>query len=134
MSRYLDWQLRLQAFMRGRWHVPFAWGSNDCALFAADAVQAMTGEWLCVELRGYADARGALRRLRAAGGVRGIATHALGPEIPVAFAAVGDVVAIVDDRRREALGICNGGTALVASHDGALAVSMRRAVAAWRVG
>lgn len=40
--------------------VPFAWGSNDCRLFAADAVQAMTGVDHAAELRMRDRRRGGL--------------------------------------------------------------------------
>lgn len=131
--RLHDWQLRLEAFVRDRSAVPFAWGSNDCALFAADAVQALTGVRHLPELRGHASAREALRAVRQAGGLHAIATRALGPAVTPAFAAVGDVV-LVRMGRREALGLCNGGTVLGPGPDGLAVASMDGALAAWRVG
>lgn len=133
MKRLHDWQLRLEAFARARTEAPFAWGSNDCALFAADAVHALTGERLCEELRGYDSARQAIRILLEQGGVQGLATKALGGPIPVAMAAVGDVVT-VRTGKREAMAICNGGTAIAAGPEGMVAVPMAFATAAWRVG
>lgn len=127
-----DWQLRLEAFARSRASRPFAWGSNDCALFAADAVEAITGEHLCEDLRGYAGVREALKMLKEHGGVRGIASRALGEPIPVRMAAIGDVV-VVPAGKREALGICNGGTVIVPGPGGMVAVSMQQALAAWKV-
>src|SRR4051812_38936672 len=111
MTRLHDWQLRLEAFARERAGAPFAWGSNDCALFAADAVQAITGERVCEELRGHETAREAIRMLRALGGVRSVAAAALGEPIPVLMAAIGDVV-VIEAGKREALAVCNGGTAI----------------------
>jgi hypothetical protein len=133
VKRFNDWQLRLQAFVRARRHVPFAWGVNDCALFAADYVEAVTGEVACPDLRAHTSARDALRTLEKAGGVRAIATRALGEPIPVAYATVGDVVVIAAGKR-EALAVCNGDTALAPGPDGVSVVSMRQALAAWRVG
>lgn len=133
MNRKHDWQLRLEAFARERARMPFAWGSNDCALFAADAVEAITGERLCEELRGHATAKEAMRVLRAVGGVRGVATRALGEPIPVLMAKVGDVV-VIEAGKREALAICNGGTAIATGPNGMAAVPMVQARAAWRVG
>lgn len=129
MKRLPDWQLRLEAFTRERSSVPFAWGSNDCALFAADAVQAMTGVHLCPELRGYRDVRQAVRALAVIGGVRELASKALGDPVPAKRARVGDVV-VVQTGKREALSICNGQTALSPG----IAVPMTQALAAWRVG
>lgn len=113
--------------------MPFAWGSNDCALFAADCVQALTGEHLCPDLRGYASAKGAMRRIKHAGGLRGLASLALGEPIPVLMAAPGDVV-VIRTGKREAMAVCNGGTAIAAGPAGMVAVSMQQALSAWRVG
>ena len=33
----------LEQFLLARRSVPFKWGANDCALFVADAIEAMTG-------------------------------------------------------------------------------------------
>jgi hypothetical protein len=43
VERLPDWPERLAALVEARRHAPFAWGSNDCLLFAADAVLACTG-------------------------------------------------------------------------------------------
>jgi hypothetical protein len=131
MNRVHDWQLRLEAFARERMARPFAWGSNDCALFAADCVRALTGETLCPELRGY-DGRGALRLQEEHGGLHGLASWALGEPIPTAFARVGDVV-LVRMGDGQALGICNGGVVIGPGPDGMAVVGMDAALAAWRV-
>lgn len=133
MKRLPDWQLRLEAFVHERAAVPFAWGGNDCALFAADAVQAMTGVHLCPELRSYSNVREAARSLAALGGVRALATRALGEPVPVPFARIGDVV-VVQAGKREALAICNGQTAIAPAQGGAIGFPMTQALAAWRVG
>lgn len=133
MKRLYDWQLRLEAFAGERQAMPFQWGRNDCALFAADAVEAMTGRRLLPNMRGYSNARDALRLIDGAGGLRSIACHALGGFILPAYAKVGDVV-LVKVGKREALGICNGGTVLGPGPDGAAAIGMDAAVAAWKVG
>lgn len=133
LTRHPDWQLRLETFARERRALPFAWGSNDCVLFAADAVQALTGVRLCPELRGHASVRDGLAIMRRLGGVRAIATRALGEPVAPAFARVGDVVAFATGKR-EGLGICNGFTIIAPGPDGIGAVPLQHAVAAWRVG
>lgn len=133
LIRLYDWQLRLEAFARERLAMPFQWGRNDCALFAADAVQAMTGERLLPNMRGYSDVRGALRLIDGAGGLRSIACYALGGFVLPAYASVGDVV-LVKFGKREALGICNGGTVIGPGPTGMVAIGMDAAVAAWKVG
>lgn len=135
MKRLQDWQLRLEAFWRERKGMPFAWGRNDCALFAADAVETMTGERLLPELRCYADAEAAAAVLRAERGLRAVAGRALGAEIPPAMARIGDVVLMGRaDGNAPALTICNGSTAMGPGVDGLVVVSMAGAVTAWRVG
>lgn len=49
--RLPGWPEALAAFIEERRHVPFAWGSNDCATFAADALLAMTGFDVLADLR-----------------------------------------------------------------------------------
>lgn len=58
-------------FLVARRTVPFAWGTNDCAIFAADAIEAITGTDIAAEFRGkYTNELGALRAVKEiAGGV-----------------------------------------------------------------
>lgn len=53
IRRYPDWPSRLAVFMKTRRRVPFLWGSNDCATFAADAIHSITGTDIAAEFRGY---------------------------------------------------------------------------------
>lgn len=131
MTRRNDWQLQLERFVAARAERAFEWGVNDCALFAADCVEALTGERLLSNLRGY-DGRGALRLLADRGGLRGIATEALGEPVAPAFAAVGDVV-LLRMGDSEALGICNGTVAMGPGPAGIEIVGMDAALAAWKV-
>jgi hypothetical protein len=44
MVRIKHWATRaFHEFLLARAHVPFAWGTHDCALFAADGIEALTG-------------------------------------------------------------------------------------------
>ena len=46
----------LDAFLRDHANAPFAWGINDCSLFAANAIQAITGVDIADDFRGkYSD-------------------------------------------------------------------------------
>ena len=58
--RRADWPERLAEFIEARRLEPFAWGKNDCALFAADAVNLLIGVDYAESLRGYTTERGAL--------------------------------------------------------------------------
>lgn len=61
-----DWERRLLDFVEARRTVPFVWGTNDCALFAADWVAALTGEDPAAWFRGrYTTEGGAARALLA---------------------------------------------------------------------
>lgn len=116
-----DWQIRLEAFLRDRRALPFAWGSNDCCTFAADCVQVITGSDCAATLRGHTTAKQAYRSLQRNGGVIGIATAALGKPISAAFAQIGDVV-LSKAGKRDMLAICNGVTALAPSATGLVSV------------
>lgn len=66
LERFPDWPQRVGAFMRDRATVPYAWGRNDCAIFAADAILAATGQDMAAAFRGrYRSKRGAGLVLRA---------------------------------------------------------------------
>jgi hypothetical protein len=59
--------------------MPFAWGTNDCALFAADAVQAITGLDIADDFRGrYSDEAGAFALIRTVTGAGADKTTAVG--------------------------------------------------------
>lgn len=52
MIRRPDWPERLDAFIRSRRNAPFAWGTNDCLTYCADAILAMTDVDILGEDRG----------------------------------------------------------------------------------
>lgn len=131
--RHEDWPRRLQAFVRARRRMPFAWGSNDCSTLAADWVLEATGTDPLYGMRGgWSDARQAMARIAEMGGLRQAATDLLGPEIAPSLAQRGDVVLIVVGDR-ETLAVCVGEHALGAADAGALLAPMSDAIAAWRV-
>lgn len=130
--RLPDWQLRLAAFYKERASMPFEWGRNDCCMFAADAVAAMTGWDFAAEVEGYTTALQAERVLKARGGLRAVASDALGDPIPPLMATVGDVV-LMENEGRELLAICNGTNAIGPGAEGVAVLDMAAALAAWRV-
>ena len=67
MSRRDDWPVRLQACINEWSAAPFEFGVRDCALFAAAAVEAMTGVDIADGLRGYSSEAEGLAIVRAAG-------------------------------------------------------------------
>jgi hypothetical protein len=68
MARYPDWPQRLSRAIEARRRTPHGWGTNDCALFAADLVAAQTGQDFGAPFRGrYGDEAGAWAILAALG-------------------------------------------------------------------
>jgi hypothetical protein len=104
LSRKEHWAELLDSFLTCCWDRPGEWGQFDCALFACDAVLAMTGTDLAEGFRGrYASGREALRLVReyAGGGLAELATRiATEHEIPSlpspAMAQRGDILLLVD--------------------------------------
>ena len=97
-ARRDDWPERLDAFIRARRARSFAWGQHDCALFAADAVEAMTGNDPAAVFRGgYDSAAGALKAIRAAGhaDLLSAVSAGLGEPLPSPlYAQRGDIAAV----------------------------------------
>lgn len=107
MTRLPDWPERLAEFIESRRHMAFAWGQQDCALFCADAIYAMTGEDVAKGWRGYKTERGARSRIAKVGGMRAIPSSVGIAEQPIGLAQRGDgVLALIDDR--ETFGIIPG--------------------------
>jgi hypothetical protein len=67
LKRLPNWDTQLlPAFVASRRTTPFAWGTNDCSLFAADAVLAITGEDIADAFRGrYTDEASAFGLIKA---------------------------------------------------------------------
>lgn len=129
--RTRGWAARLQALVLQRLQVPFAWGVNDCAGFAADVVLALHQRDTLAALRvPRATALQALRQQRALQGAAALDRCGL-PRVAPAFATVGDLL-LLRQRRRELLALCNGSEALAPGTEGLVALPLRQAVAAWR--
>lgn len=68
----------LNEFLIERMHTPFAWGANDCAIFAADAILVMTGVDVAEDFRGrYTTDTGAVRSIKKVTGGSTIADAAI---------------------------------------------------------
>lgn len=131
MKRREDWAEQLAQYLDERRDAAFAWGVQDCATFAAGAVQAMTGESPAIPQ--VESAAAYLHFLRDHGPLDAIVDDTLGERLPSpAFAQRGDVVLLFVDERAT-LGVCIGAEAAAPGADGMLTVSMSTASAAWRV-
>lgn len=129
-----DWHARLTGYLADCRARPFAYGQHDCALFAAGAIEAMTGIDHAAADRGkYDTLRRGLARLRQ----RQLRDHfaaagALFEECLPAQARPGDLVALRSDEGR-ALGIVQGEMVYVASATGLAMVPRTAIKKAWRI-
>ena len=89
--RLPDWQSRLAAVMREAQARPFAWGSHDCATFAATCVVAVTGVDRIADVRAARQSElQAARLLERLGGLRAAIGERLGaPLASVALCPAG---------------------------------------------
>lgn len=130
--RLQDWPQRLAEYVEGQRREPFAWGSNDCVTFAADAVEHMTGADPIAHLRGeWSTALEAARVIERLGGLREAVSDIWGAEIPPAYAQRGDWV-LLEQEGRQLVGVCVGEAAAAPGDAGVVLVPMTAALAAWR--
>ncbi len=138
LVRLPNWRLRFDALITERLRAPFAWGTNDCALFAADSVLALTGFDPALKLRTHRSARQAARTLRRRGDLATLVDLHLGPSCAASLAVQGDVVMVPMNTEwggRLALGVClSCDYAAGPGATGLLQTSMANAVCAWKVG
>lgn len=109
MTRKSNWEAELANFISARRESAFEWGVNDCALFAADAVEAITGDDPAPDFRGvYSDQAGARQALRDFGNGTLLKTFQIRfDEKPPSFARRGDLI-----WNGFAVGVCYGEFAL----------------------
>jgi len=143
LQRREDWPEQLAALVESRLHTPFAWGTNDCAVFAADAVLAITGTDLAADWRGQYASEQAARSMRSASGhlasgdivaaLYDMAHRLLGPAVPPLMARRGDVV-LVEHDVGHSLAVCVGSVAAAPGRRGVVMVERDAWRYAWRVG
>lgn len=131
-----DWYSSLSTYIDGAFRRPFAYGEFDCTLFAAGAVEAMTGVNLYADFLGrYRTLRGGLLQLKKLGFDNQVDYVAsLFTEVHPSMAQVGDI-AIIDTDIGHGLGMVQGSRIYV-TRPGALGlglVDLLRASRAFRV-
>jgi len=128
-----DWQSRLSAYLASRRGMAFAWGSNDCATFAAGAIEAMTGEDLRASFGNYTTEAGAVRALRRAGfdGVGGVADRYF-TRVTAGRAMPGDLCLVPGDDGG-ALAVVGSGVAYVVTPHFVGLVPLTAASVFWKV-
>jgi hypothetical protein len=117
----------------------FAFGTFDCALFAADWVKRCTGVDYAEQLRGYSSPLEAYRIVSSFGSLEAMVSKLLEREpIAPAFAMRGDIVIASLDtdegESRDAIGICEAAKCFFPRHPRGL-VALPRSVArlAWSI-
>lgn len=130
--RVNGWETALAAVVAERRKDTFELGKNDCCLFAADCVQAVTGVDPAASLRGYIGTIGAARVLRENGGLTGILNSRF-EQIDVRIAQRGDVVVVTGDDGKELMAVVVGKTAVAPAPAGVAHFNSDRWLSAWRV-
>lgn len=101
-----DWPERLAEYIESRRRRVFRYGSDDCALFAADWVLEATGDDPAATWRGYASESEAQALIDAAGGMRGLVN--LPERATPMLAQRGDVV-LAEHEGQQVFGVVVGG-------------------------
>ena len=132
--RVKNWPSVLARFIESRRNMPFAWGTHDCAMFAADAIRAITGVDHAAIFRGLYDTREQAEAIVAQyGGLRPFVNYFLGPEIDPKLARRGDVALIKDGGGQELLAVCLGASFAASGESGLKFFKIKNAISAWRV-
>lgn len=129
-----NWQTDFLKMVGDKATEPFVWGKNDCAMFAADAVQLICGTDFASEFRGkYKTEVGAKRSIAKQGGIVEILNSKL-EAIPVDFSQRGDLV-LFDGDLGSTLGIYWHGGVFAAGPDGVVLIDAihHKITNAWRV-
>jgi hypothetical protein len=137
--RLPDWPEKLADLVEARRYAPFRWGTHDCAMFAADAVLAMTGADPLARWRGaYATGEEGDAITDPAGGFEPFMAAAFAafgaPDCDPRLAQRGDV-ALVSYGNARSLGVVLGGMVAVPGMDRLAFVQARGAflVRAWAI-
>lgn len=134
MDRHADWLAALTEFIEARRATPHAWGTNDCCVFVADAVQAMTGVDPAAEYRGYSTEKQALAILKKAGGMEALFTAHFGNPVGILQARRGDIVLGDATDGTPAVGICLGNVVAYVAEQGLQFHPLASQRLAWKVG
>ena len=124
---------RLAAYIESKMYEPFAWGSNDCAMFVKYALDEILEDSPAASIVPYYDsAEGAIEFLKSYGAEDLWSfVDTMFERIPVAYATRGDIVG--HRTADNSIGLCVGGRFLTPAAKGLSVVPMAEAVTAWRV-
>jgi hypothetical protein len=113
--RILTWEDALSEYITTKRDEPFEYGLNDCCLFAAGAVEAITGEDPMPEFRGkYDSLKTSIKAINEIGaGTLESTMDGKFPEVAISHAQRGDLAFFNDS-----VGVVMGGFAYFVSDDG----------------
>jgi len=141
-ARLIDWQARASAYIERVAAQPFRYGSLDCGLFVAGAIEALTGVDVAAPLRGQytnrAEAFAAIAALCGSPTMEAVGGHLARvhgiPEVGILSAQRGDPVQIRRGRR-SSLGIVamHGTEILTPYRAGLLRLPLNCASRAWHI-
>jgi hypothetical protein len=120
-----NWPARLDTVVETRRNSPFWWGVNDCMLWPADVVLALTGKDPAVEFRNsYSTATAAMRIVKKHGGMEQLISKQLGfePSLDI-FPMRGDVV-LFGPESKLCGGVCLGTQAAFVDKEGLSFISI----------
>jgi hypothetical protein len=127
-----NWEYLLAEYVRQSQELEFAWGTNNCALWASRWVDTATDSGYAADWEGQydsAEAAQAFMESRGFANPEAIADEHLATRPSVAYARRGDLVLHPDG----ALGICNGRASVFLIAHGVTAFPTTRCLKAWEV-
>ncbi|HLH35992.1 MAG TPA: hypothetical protein VKX41_15070 [Alloacidobacterium sp.] len=144
LTRKKHWDTRaFHDFLMSRAATPFQWGVHDCALFAADGIQAITDVDIAADFRGkYTDEAGAFAAIKSIAGGATVADaaaycmHKRGiPELQHPLMAQRGDLVVVNESGRLIAGLVHlsGRHIVVAGEDGLKRLPITSIVRAWHV-
>lgn len=138
IRRLQDWPSALFAYVEDRRNEPFQWGRMDCCMFAAGAIEAMTGVDATASFPAYEDEFDAKAILAAHEGLESLVEvqcQKLGfTELPTPRKAQRGDLVLFDNAGNPAIGICIGGEVAFPGKAGVVFHPLRDCRRAWRVG
>lgn len=137
LKRLNGWPEAFASALKRAQNEPFRWGQNDCCLFAAYCIEAVTGRDLAVAFRGYETREEASKILAGFGGVYRLAAivakaHGI-PEIPALQARRGDIC-LLDSKNGAMLGVCTGDKIVAPGAHGLVSYPLLKGRRAWGIG
>lgn len=136
MTRQPGWEQRLLALVESARAKPYRLGLHDCAIFAASAIEALTGSHPIALAGAYASRAAALRFQRQFGASLSAAvTAVLGiPPVGVRMARRGDLLLYVDAAEVQHLGVCLDHRGVLLLEAGLQFPALAHFSGAWRIG